>query len=333
MPEISLSYQNLFRGDVGKWLEDYHASLPDVIRYVQNFEGLKSHIGINSLRSATPYLHAALLLSDLTSISISDPDKKTIKICPDLAGSKITIPNAVIVKQNIDINTDWKNVGYTQSSNKAAKLFVKEIKPALLSGEAIIRPDRIAMFKKSDGNFDVVNCEPDCSKYEWIVPEHKMKDNSLPVKVLSDRIDEISLSLPYLKNISTIDFLQVLKRNNDCISTIRAALREATRDIHTKSEAEFRDIRADVIDPKLEELKRSFKRIIRASSIRIAATGVGTITASLTAAAVGIDGMALNSILGLGGFGLLAKEFAGYSEKLAYLKDNPFYLFWRMKVG
>lgn len=324
------SYSSLFKGDVSKWLDDYHAALPNVIAFVNNHSGVKTHIGIIDLKNAIPYIHASLIISDLTSLSIMGLGEKVVKICPDLVGAKITIPNKVILEQGIDINTNWKSVGYVQSSEKKAKMLARDLKPALRSKQAIIRPTRIALFKMPDGSFHAINCDPDCSKMEWIVSDQDKPNTVLPVKIVSEKSADIDLSVPYLTNTSTENFLSILRMNEDCISAIRVALSEATRNLENRSASDLIEIRRGIIDPKLEELKRAFHRIIKTSTIRIGAASVAAITLSLSAIAAGQDGLALNSVLGMGGFGLLATQYADYKDKLLYLKDNPFYLFWKM---
>jgi hypothetical protein len=327
------SYSNLYKGDVSKWLDEYHTALPNVIKYVTEYQGIKTHLCISDLRNATPFINASLIISDLTSLAIRGKGQSVIKICPDLVGAKISIPNKIIAEQGIDLNTNWKNVGYMQCSEKRAKMLLRELRPAIKSNRIIIRPDRIAIFKKPDNNFHAVNCDPDCNQLEWIVSDQDKSNKIYPIKIVSEKSVDIDLTIPYVSNIETDKFIAILDQNKDCISSIRAALSSAAKNIKNKSASELNDIRRDVIDPKLAELERSFKRIVKTSGIKIAAPGIATIAISLSAVVVGPDGLALNSLLGMGGFGLLMTQYADYKEKLDYLKDNPYYLFWKMKYN
>lgn len=174
------SYSCLFNGKVGEWLDDYHSSLTDVISYVKNHPGIVTHLVISDLNVCSPYINASLIISDLTSIAIRGNGERVIKICPDLAGAKITIPNRIIAEQGIDISTNWSNVGYMQSSEKKARLLVRELKPAIKENKIILRPDRIALFKKGNQGFHAVHCDPDCSQLDWIVSDQDKNSNILP---------------------------------------------------------------------------------------------------------------------------------------------------------
>lgn len=326
-----MSCSELYSGRVDKWLEIYHSGLDSVIEHISKFQGLKSHIGVSDIDGSLGYIHASMVISDLTTLAVSGQGERKIRICPDLAGAKITVPNKIIAEQGIDINSPWKSVGYMHGSSKHVIKLIRSLRPAIKNGSILIRPDRIAIFKKADGSFHSIGCDPDCSKMDWIVSDQDRVQEILPVKVVSDRNLDLDISVPYLKNISTDKFIKVLDENQDCIKSLRSALRNVVKDAQSLSASELRDIRYDGIDPRLEELERAYKRIVRSSRIKVGSVAIGTVTASLSAIVAGVDGMAINSLLGMGGLGLLGKQYADYREKLDYLRDNSFYLFWKVR--
>lgn len=330
---LIISCAELYAGRVDKWLEVYHKGLDSVIEHISKFQGVKSHIGVSDISGSLGYIHASLIISDLTTLAIGGERERMIKICPDLAGAKITIPNEIIAKEGIDINSAWVSVGYINGSSKPVIRLVRSLRPAIKQGRILIRPDRIAIFKKGDGNFHSIGCEPDCNKMDWIVSDQDRKQGLLPVKVVSEKSVDLDISVPYLKNISTEKFIKILDENQDCIKTLRSAVHNVVKDVRSLSASEIRDIRYDVIDQKLEELERAYKRITQSSKLRVGAAAIGAVTLSLSAIVAGPDGMAINSLLGMGGLGLLGVQYADYREKLNYLRDNPFYLFWKAREG
>jgi hypothetical protein len=66
-------------------------------------------------------------------------------------------------------------------------------------------------------------------------------------------------------------------------------------------------------------------------ALRVGGAAVGAVTIALTAAATQPLSTALQALLGGGGMGLLAKEYADYRNELATLKENPWYFAWRLR--
>jgi hypothetical protein len=153
---------------------------------------------------------------------------------------------------------------------------------------------------------------------------------TIPIKVHSEKSVDIDLSVPYLSNISTEKFVGILNEHSDCIASIRAAIAKVVKNLPGLTASDLNEARRGEIEPRLEELKRSFDRAIRSSKLRIGAATVATVGMSLAAIAGSPDGLAINSALGMTGLGLLASQYSDYRDKLAFLKDNPYYLFWKM---
>lgn len=328
MPNINKIHEPLFKGDFGRFIDFYHEELDDVIEFVKNYQGSKSYFGISELTSSLPHLHACMALSDLTTLTISGQGQQTFKLVQEAKGVRITIPNHLIVSENIPIGSDWRNVGYWQPSTKAVIKFIRALKPAINSGRILVRPSRVALFKASDGNFRGVQVEPDAKKMDWIASEQDRVQGTLPFKVITDRPGDLELAVPYLSGIETGEYVKILEDNTDCIKNLRSGVKRAVG-LKELNASELKDIRNDIIDPALAELERSYKRITSVARTKLTGTAVGLVSVSLSAIITDQGGVAIPALLGAGGFGLLSNQMADYREKLAILRDNPYYLFWK----
>jgi len=91
------------------------------------------------------------------------------------------------------------------------------------------------------------------------------------------------------------------------------------------------EIRRDILDPEIAKLNRVYKKISRTRFIKIAGATIGTLSIELAAFMSGNILSSITKILGAGGLGILAKEYADYQSDLLSLKENPWYFAWCMK--
>jgi hypothetical protein len=90
-------------------------------------------------------------------------------------------------------------------------------------------------------------------------------------------------------------------------------------------------IKGDLIEPQVDALTRALHRAIHVRAVRIAGAAVGAVTIALTAVASQPLSAAVQAVLGAGGAGLLAKEYADYENELLTLRDNPWHFAWRLR--
>lgn len=148
------------------------------------------------------------------------------------------------------------------------------------------------------------------------------------------------MALPFISDISLRDLHRVLEQHDDTLASFRAAVanafiqyvgdatgKESLKDL----ERVGLKVRRDIIEPELEMLTRTLKRVVESRAIRLAGATLGTVSMGLTAAAVQPLSAVLQAIVGSGGLGLIAREYAEYRAELNALKDNPWYFAWSLR--
>src|SRR5207237_1206495 len=91
------------------------------------------------------------------------------------------------------------------------------------------------------------------------------------------------------------------------------------------------DILADKVKPATDKLKRRFRSICQIHGLKIAGAAVATIGGARTALFAPGAAVALGTLLGAGGVGLIAREVGDTVKAYSDLKDMPFYLLWRLQ--
>lgn len=150
------------------------------------------------------------------------------------------------------------------------------------------------------------------------------------------QFDLLSVTMPFLTNTPPSVLFSVLRDEKDTVMAFRAALRKAIAEAAveikgTDDRASLTrrgtEIRDDIIRPETERLERRFKTLVRTHALRIGGAGLGTIVLSLAA----VPTTGLLALLGAGGVGVLANEYAAYRKEMDELKENPWYFAWRLR--
>lgn len=230
-----------------------------------------------------------------------------------------------------DLNGDLKSVGYMIGNGREVAAFAKKMRPFLLNDKAIIRPSRLALFKSKEDDVQIsaIGIEPNSSQLHWIASPDHAATGQYQIKLPEEDFRKYELSIPYVRGLTTNQLRKLMSENHDTVKTLRKGLKDCLEKFGTEDGKRMAEIRSDVIDPQLEKLHRNFRKNVKVYSTKMTGITVGTIALSIGAAAVDPTGYA-TKLLGCGGFGLLANNYSSYQKDMEDLRDNPFYLFWKM---
>jgi hypothetical protein len=153
----------------------------------------------------------------------------------------------------------------------------------------------------------------------------------LPIKVETDGSVPFDLAIPYLRGIPFSDLVLILDDAADTILNLRRGIQKALTQYPKSEPNTIVEFRRDVIDPELETLESSFKKVAASHKYSIGGAIVGSVGLALSAIMTGGATGLITGLLGAGGVGLIGKEYSAYRTKLEEMKENPFYLFWRAK--
>jgi len=229
---------------------------------------------------------------------------------------------------------------YVGLKKEGIELFYDRLEPLLESGKILYRPYRtlwkLIDEKKgvSEGNIDVFPIDFLSTNDNWEISDFYSNQKVLhSINFSKDSIyrEQVEISIPYITNISIQDFNKILDDENDTLLNLRSALKQLIVNVKNK-EGNHYEIKRDLIDPEIEKLKRQFTLISRIHKFKVAGATVLSTSALLISLfdVTPISGLYTLLGLGAGTSGFIRNE-ADYQEKLAKLKDNPYYLLWKLK--
>jgi len=124
---------------------------------------------------------------------------------------------------------------------------------------------------------------------------------------------------------------KVLRDERDSVSTLRASLHALVQKSASPSD-DVVDLYNDVVRPATDRLNRKFKAISNIHAMRIGGVTCSAVALSLLGL-FGIDAVANAMLIGGGSglAGLLAKEASDFMKAKGELRDERYYLLWKMK--
>jgi hypothetical protein len=317
-------------GNLEGYGRTYIRHINEVNSFVKNVSGVKSALKTSDMTAAEDMLRASVVLSDLTTLTIEGGTALKITI-PQEPGKIVQLSAAEIEKYKIDPAKTEFCVGIVQPAEKQHIAFYKQCLPLIKRGRLFIRPKRVALIRMGENHWEGLDVEPDADDNTWIVSGESQSLGELPIKVETDGSVPFDLAIPYLRGIPFSDLVLILDDAADTILNLRRGIQKALTQYPKSEPNTIVEFRRDVIDPELETLESSFKKVAASHKYSIGGAIVGSVGLALSAIMTGGATGLITGLLGAGGVGLIGKEYSAYRTKLEEMKENPFYLFWRAK--
>ncbi len=215
----------------------------------------------------------------------------------------------------------------------------KDSRKLIESGRLYYLPERIVMWsdpQKEKRHWQVERVSVDTPLNYWqTIASHTPRSRNL---ILDQKpggqtfTDVMAISLPFIEGVSLSELANILDAENDQIAGFRKQLKATFSEIEKQAAMQSdqaalkraaRDIRGDIVEPELEKLDRTFRRIVNVHSIKVGGAAVATAVLAVTAASTSGLAATAAQVFGAGGFGMMAKEYADYRERWHELRDNP----------
>lgn len=332
--------ESAFKGS-DKYLETFQAKEEEIIRKVQSFSGIKSEFYCSDISKLNKIAKLLSVYSDLTSIftapgSISEYKIHLFKEAdPRCSDRIVTVPNALIDTE-LSKGYPWFS-GYLYRNDADTKKIVKTIEPLLSSGKFLLRPVRTILITPPKTNENpnhggnLYYAASDTPLDHWLIKSENEKDSYVIDNGLksfqTQKIFEITL--PYIDGVSIENLAKILEDESDLLSKFRITLKNLGKRLTEVDNID--EFRNDEILPQIDEINRKFKTIsgIHRNTIRIS---VGTFTLSLLAITItpNLNFQTLfNALIGSSALGFWTSE-RQYQTDLDKLKDNPYFLLWKI---
>ena len=309
---------------------------------ISEFSGVKTDLFYDFSEKAIQDLRVSLILSDFTSVFPCGgiPEMTEIGSETEYApkSAKLTQPFAEMLQQH-----EGKFIvkpAYFYRNDNQAQDFISQIDSLADSGRLMIRPTPIILGLQKNLNhegrrvWNVAGVEPSMPGEIWFVRESSETQNTIPLKDGNPNsnieISKCSFMLPYLEGLSFQELALILDDENDLLTEFRKSIRDMLAEVRNEPDSTT-DIVNDIVRPATDKIQRKFKTITNARRIKVAGGTVGAVVLVLTALTTAGVSAVLTSILGAGGLGFIAKEYADYLKDKDSLRDMPLYLLWRLK--
>jgi hypothetical protein len=246
----------------------------------------------------------------------------------------LTAPNSI--EWSIRKKSNAVNAGYLYWKTSNLRKAFKDIEPLLNKSRAIVRPMRIvsspSLNPSADREIHYVN--PNDQEGKWTVLDG-MPHNSIPIYYSDKRIMKVGkklfeLTLPYFENISLSNFEKILTEEVDLIDGFRANLLKVIKEGKAQNQ-KIEEIKNDLLSPEIAKINRKFTVLQSTHKIIIRGT-LGFYSLSL----ISLTWFEyINELAGLiaGGTGIVPMLLADkvFQERMDELRDNPYFLLWKLQ--
>jgi hypothetical protein len=242
-----------------------------------------------------------------------------------------------------DIIDDKKTIkvvtaGTSSFTEEEADFLNQNLLPLFESERLTLSPNRnliIAAGDETEPSFYIVPTERDRINGIWRAPLTGQSQTSIPITDFAETEQQLELTqniiLPFISGLDVKDFNQILNDENDLLSNFRKELKSLTL-LKPGEIKHSNEIYQDLIRPRLDKITKKFKSISEIHSLKVKGVVLVTAALSLLSVAFGdyITAASTMSSVGMGSAGFVKFE-SEYQTEIANLKNDPFYLLWKLK--
>jgi len=338
----------------GEYASEYLNSLDD-LRTQTSVEGVRvGSVRCAGIVEASDAIKVGLLYNDLSlvelflpdnehSISIPGPDSEFSKRNPEL---RLTVPNTILSDLEFAIKNRRVNAGLMMPGGGEVDRLLIDGARLIQAGKLLIRPRRIIMYDTGNRtpqggtHWSVLEASADAPSGTWniessdaVPSERIVTEGAFKAAYSSDKIQQVKcqITIPFIRNVDLSTYTSILQDEGDILVEFRSAISQLAKTA-LEDERNVAEYVADIVQPRVAKIDRSFRRISASTGMKTA--GATVATAALTLASYLSSGSAAALLAFAGGAGAITavKELADRRDKLAALKDDPLYLLWRMQA-
>jgi len=307
----------------------------EVLQILKGFTGSKSEIYLNDLDlELDNIVRFSSLFSDITIINTSgspiedyhftffDPNHR------HYLERQLTIPEEYLIETGADPR--YFLPCYIFRNDSETKKLFQQYKSFLNNERLLIRPLRALYVnhpRLQQGTIFYV--DPNTSNDHWYINKLNLSESILIDNgrmSISNLKDLFEISLPYLKNIDLETLSKVLEEESEILSTFRNKLSEIVKEAGNNPDR-IEEIKNDIANTSVERLNKRFKQIQKSHRLTIGIT-VGTFILTLSTGNIDVKSIIASTGSGLGAITIANSD---YQDRISDLKEDPFYLLWRIK--
>jgi len=311
-----------------------------LVKELKQFGGLQSEIYLSNREGELEQLKFASIFSDLISMYTVSPVKSKHHMTMFEAESpygydrQITIPASLTneIRPNYNLLP-----GYSYHTSSDLKKTIKYCEPLLDNTKAILRPVRTLWVDKKhiDGKKQgiIYYADGNTDTRHWFLKDTFDKDKMTIENYLKPtKIEQLmELTIPYFRDIKLDRLVKVLQEEQDTISPFRKELKNLILNFD-ELQNNLTELREDVLRPQIDTINRKFTHTKNIHSISVASS-VALFSLSLIKVfvpAINVSELINSIISGTSLSGIVMSELK-YQTEQNTLRDNPYFLLWRLK--
>lgn len=307
----------------------------EIINLLKNHNGSKSQLWLKDFNvELNNTVKFSSIVSDLTTLTTAASEKKDYHLTWHEPGSKYYRDRQLTYPQELsnEIGNDPSRMlpSYLCRNDSETKKLFQQFSPLVKTDRLLIRPLRTLIVtdaEKKHSNIYYVDSNTENS--HWYINKLQATDNIIidngyiPTSNVKDLFE---VTVPYFNGIDVDQLTKILEEENDILSAFRRNIVKVIKEAGDNLEM-IEELKNDTILSSIEKMERKFKTIQSTNKFKTGSTlGSFILTLSvgnLTTPQI-ITSLAA-SLIAMGYFNL------DYQSKLSDLKDDPYYLLWRMK--
>lgn len=236
--------------------------------------------------------------------------------------------------------SDKLNAALIFPSDQAAEARISEFAPLIETGRLVLRPRRTVLLRdpvlnqENSYNWRALPVDENSPLEAWEVNSLTTEHNQ-PTPMVVDNHDDaesaaFKITLPYIKGVPIKDFAQIILDEEDLLSGLRSAVRQAISEA-TESSRDYKTIVSDLINPKIDSIDRQMRKIANMRLLKLGGASVGTVLLAYTSASTVDAPAALAAVFGAGGLGLVGSAVVESMRDTDKVAESPFYVLWKCR--
>ena len=232
-------------------------------------------------------------------------------------------------------------IGFVMPNDEPSEKVLKDLGPLIEHCGVVPRPARSLIYLKEtlptgQRNWELIETPLGETLETWdlrTADQTQPKPLSIPIQtnrnILQSERVLFNVTLPFVENVSNVNLAKIMLDEMDILLEFRTSLRAVIENEATKNRSPAQ-ILNDIVRPNIARLERRFRHVVNMGRLKMAGAALSTASLSLVSYMHTGFAEAVVPLLGAGGLVYGAQEYVSRSKELETLKDEPFYLLWKI---
>lgn len=332
--KINKSFKKSGLTNSNEFLYSFLEKETEIISFLKNFKGSKSEIYLNETdKELSNLLKFSVLFSDITLLNTTPSSINDYHFTFFEPSSKYHVERQLTIPVEYlnEMGNDTRRFlpCYIHRNDTETKKIFKTYTPLIKSDKLLIRPMRALYVNFPEiGRGTIYYADPNTDNNHWHINKIQQSESILidnGYLSYSNVKDLFNITLPYFTNIDLELFAKILEDENEILNEFRRNLIKVVQGAGDDFK-KIEEIKNDIALTSITRLNRKFKAIQEKHRFVVGAT-LGSFVLTLSVGNINMENLIKGLTTSLTIIGVSEYDFR---SKKVDLKDDPFYLLWRI---